>query len=61
MIQKNVRGHQARKLYASMKEEAKGVNNMQEFLNEDDITLNPMIKVRYNKTIGIINPYLGYK
>ena len=61
MIQKNVRGRQARKLYATMKEEAKGGNERQVFLNEDDINLNPMIKVRYHETFGILNTCLGYK
>ena len=46
-----------------MKDEAKGGNNRQEYLNEDDITLNPMIKVRYNKIlrITVVKLSIGYK
>ena len=45
MIQKNYRGHLARKQYAQMKKEATQGTIMVEYLNENDILLNPMIKV----------------
>lgn len=45
MIQKNYKGHLARKQYAEMKREAMSGTIMAEYLNEKDILLNPMIKV----------------